>query len=236
MSQRHVSEIKRLKTNDFGIVISAFENVQKSKSNIPKYLLSTINGESIIEHQIGIVKKIFSKNCIYVITGSECDKIVSLLPRSIRVVENQNFQLSGSAEYLRLLLNNSTESGLLFIDGNLMFPKDVLLDFDFTKSFLVCAEEECNSQDIGATISDDSINQLSFGLKIKTYNMFFLRDLELELTEKICRNRDKNKLLLFEILNYVMNNGGTIKPHKPKRHHRIKKIETTKDLYEDINL
>jgi|LULM01.1.fsa_nt_gb hypothetical protein len=236
MSRRHVSEIKRSKTDDLGVAILACENSQKSKSYVPKYLLSTIDGQSLIEHQSSIIKKVYSNNCIYVVAGYGCDKVVGLLPKCMRIVENQNFQTSGPAEYLRLLINNSSESGILFIDGNLMFPEDVLLDFDFASSFLVCVEEECNQQDIGVTISNGCVNQLSFGLKTKTYNIFFLRDFELRLAEKICRNRDKNKLLLFEILNYVINNGGIIKQHKPKAKHSIKKIETAKDLYEDNDI
>jgi|TARA_R110002051_G_C8748385_1_gene499941 hypothetical protein len=236
MSRRHVSKIKRAETNDIGIVLLAYETGQKPKSHISRYLLSTDNGESVIERQSKIISEVFSENSLYIATGSDCDKIASVMPKNVRIVENQNFQSTGAAEYIRLVINNSTERSLLIIDGNILFSEDVLLDLDFSKSFVLCLEGINEQQDIGATISEGRISQFSFGLKSKICDMIFLKDHELNLAEKICKNRDKNKLLIFEVLNFVVNNGGSIHPHTPKRSSSIKKIESAKDVYENSNI
>ena len=111
------------------------------------------------------------------------------MPKNVRIVENQNFQSTGAAEYIRLVINNSTERSLLIIDGNILFSEDVLLDLDFSKSFVLCLEGINEQQDIGATISEGRISQFSFGLKSKICDMIFLKDHELNLAEKICKNR-----------------------------------------------
>jgi hypothetical protein len=236
MSRRHVSKIKRGKTKDIGVAILAYESGKKSRSHTPKYLLNTASGDIFLEEQIRIVTKTFFKNSVYVATGVECDKISEVLPRHVRIVENQNFHNTGPAEYFRLLINNSTEISLLFIDGDLTFSEDDLFDLDFSRSFVVCAEEACKPQEIGATISDGEIAQLSFGLKNKIHYMFFLKGEELKLAQKICKNRDKNKLLIFEILNFVINNGGELHPYILNKASQIKKIESVKDLYENTHI
>ena len=75
--------------------------------------------------------KVFSDNSLYIASGLDCDKIVDTIPKSIRIVENQNFHCTGTAEYIRLVINNSTESSLLIIDGGVLFSEDALLDLDF---------------------------------------------------------------------------------------------------------
>ena len=236
MSRRHVSKIKREETNDIGIVLLAYETGQKSKSHTSKYLLSTNNGESVLERQSKIISGVFSENSLYIATGSDCDKIASMVSKNVRIVENQNFQSTGAAEYIRLVINNSAESSLLIVDGSILFSEDVLLDLDFSKSFVLCSEESSEQQEIGATISEGCISQFSFGLQNKIYDMIFLKDHELNLAEKICKNRDKNKLLMFEVLNFVVNNGGSIHPQMPKRSGSVKKIESAKDVHENSNI
>jgi len=236
MSRKHVSKIKRGKTKDIGIVILAYENGKKTRLHTPKHLLNTVRGNIFLEEQIRIVTKTFFENSVYVATGMDCDKIVEILPRHVRIVENQNFHITGPAEYFRLLINNSVETSLLFIDGDLIFSEDDLSDLDFSRSFIVCAEEVCKTQEIGATISDGEIAQLSFGLKNKIHHMFFLKDAELKLAQKICKNRDKDKLLIFEILNFIINSGGKLYPCMPNKASQIKKIESVKDLYENTHI
>jgi len=236
MSRRHVSKIKRADTGDIGVVLLAYETGQKSKSHTSKYLLSMANGNSVIEKQSKIISKVFSDNSLYIATGLDCDKIVDKIPKSVRIVENQNFHCTGTAEYIRLVINNSTESSLLIIDGGILFSEDVLLDLDFSNSFILCLEGNNDQQNIGATFSEGYISQLSFGLQNKTYDIIFLKDHELKLAEKICSNRDKNKLLMFEIINFIVNNGGSIQPQIPKKTTFLKNVESAKDVYENSNL
>ena len=171
MSRRHVSKIKRADTGDIGVVLLAYETGQKSKSHTSKYLLSMANGNSVIEKQSKIISKVFSDNSLYIATGLDCDKIVDTIPKSIRIVENQNFHCTGTAEYIRLVINNSTESSLLIIDGGVLFSEDALLDLDFSNSFILCLEGNNDQQNIGATFSEGYISQLSFGLQNKTYDI-----------------------------------------------------------------
>ena len=61
------------------------------------------------------------------------------------------------------------------------------------------------SHDLGLTIDNNLITQFSFGLHNRWCNIDFIQNEEFDLIKKICGNRNKNKLFMFEILNLIIN-------------------------------
>ena len=120
---RFVTSIKsRNGKNTTAVILSAGVGY-RMKSYGPKCLLKTDLGKSILEHQIETVSLCLPKSDIIVVLGFECDKAIKVLDKRSRVVENQLYEETNTAESLRLALNNGVRDSVLIMHGDLKFFK-----------------------------------------------------------------------------------------------------------------
>ena len=237
MSQDHLSKIKRGDTRGIDVVILTYENGHRIKSHSLLCTLATANGKTLIENQISILQSAFSDSDLFVLTGPESDHVTKYLPHNVRVIENRLYNSTGIAENIRLVINNSVNKRLLIISANVILNKKLLSGLEFSRSFSVChSYEKIKSHEIGVTIDDDCITQFSFGLNSRWCGVDFIQKDEFDLMSKLCKNRDKNKLFMFEILNFIVDNDGDISPHCPDKMSCVQKINSAKELYENTNI
>jgi len=200
------------------------------KSYGPKCLLKTDLGKSILEHQIETVNLCLPKSDIIVVLGFECDKVIKVLDKRSRVVENQLYEETNTAESLRLALNNGVRDSVLIMHGDLKFNKETLLQCDFRKSFaLVDSKEQFKESEIGVTIHNRTAMRFAYGLETKWAQITFLKGKELNLLKSICKNRERQRMYTFEILNEILDNGGVISTIEPEGM-IIKDIDSSRDL------
>tara|TARA_Y100000593_G_C4322032_1_gene344323 strand:+ start:8000 stop:8707 length:708 start_codon:yes stop_codon:yes gene_type:complete len=226
---RFIQKIKKDSiTTTVGILSAGVGN--RIKSNEPRSLLK-VGSKTLLEHQISVLKNVFSQPEIIVGLGVEANKIIKKLGFSVRYVENQLYEITGSAETMRLILNNSDADNILFFHGDLYFGQDLLQDLDYEKSFVLASHQVMQDREVGVTKVKNKATIFSHGLDLKWCQIIYLCGKELKLLRQafIKHSEDVKKMLTFEVLNLIINKGGNIRVIEPDKI-SILEIDCMKDL------
>ena len=235
MANRFTTKIKKsgsgLKPeNPLSVVIPVAGMGHRMKSYGPKCLLQANQQETILEKTIKNIKKEYPFSDIIVVAGFESEKIVKTLPHDIRIVENYNYQDSNIVESIRLGINASSHENILVIYGDLIFNVYSIRHITSDGScIIVDSKSRFKDEEIGVTVVDDHVTAFAYGLSKKWSQIVYLEGKEFFAMKKLCSDKRKNKLYLFELLNIMINNGHQIKAKEPKGM-LIKEIDSLKDL------
>ena len=121
---RFIQKIKRdSMTTTVGILSAGIGN--RIKSNEPRSLLK-VGNKTLLEHQISVIRNVFSEPEIIVGLGVGANKVIKKIGFNARYIENQLYEFTGSAETMRLILNNSDAYSILFFHGDLYFGQELL--------------------------------------------------------------------------------------------------------------
>jgi len=227
---RSIAPIKSRNGKSTTAVILSAGIGYRMKSYGPKCLLKSDSGKTILEHQIETINFCLPKSDIIVVLGFECDKVIKILDERSRVVENQLYEETNTAESLRLALNNGVRDSVLIMHGDLNFNKETLLQCDFRKSFVVVdSKRQFKEGEIGVTINNKEAMRFGYGLNTKWAQIVFLKEKELSLLKSICKNRERQRMYTFEILNEILDSGGVMATIEPEGM-IIKDIDSSRDL------
>jgi choline kinase len=227
---RFIQKIKRGSLTT-GVALLSAGLGNRIRSNEPRSLIK-IGGKCLLELQLEALSSMFSEPNILVGIGVESQKIVKKFIGRVRLVENQLYKTTGPFETLRLLVNSSTDDSLLVIHGDLYFNSNILDGADFSKSFVVSdTTGSILEREVGITSVNNKASILSYGLKDKWAQMAFFTGRELATLRNLCckSNDDSKHLLTFEIINSIINKGGSFKVHKPDKTF-IVEIDCMKDI------
>ena len=190
---RFIAPIKSRNGKSTTAVILSAGVGYRMKSYGPKCLLKAGSGKTILEHQIETINFCLPKSDIIVVLGFECDKVIKILDERSRVVENQLYEETNTAESLRLALNNGVRDSVLIMHGDLNFNKETLLQCDFRKSFVVVdSKRQFKEGEIGVTINNKEVMRFGYGLNTKWGQIVFLKGKELSLL----KSKNKSSLLI----------------------------------------
>jgi choline kinase len=236
---RSTTTIKKSLYNDsISVVIVSAGMGSRIRSNEPRSLIK-IKDDTLVNHQIQAIADTFKSYEIIGVFGTQIEKILKKVDNRIRVVENQLHNETNNSESMRLGLNNSIYDNVLFIHGDIYFKSKLLKSADYTKSFLVVdANEDMSEKEVGLTASGNKVSILSYGLEKKWCQMCFLTGKELKILKSIFlkfQESDK-KMLSFEVINKIIENGGSFACHEKKGSHVVE-IDCIKDINnENFNL
>jgi len=236
---RSTTTIKKSLYNDsISVVIVSAGVGSRIRSNEPRSLIK-IKDDTLVNHQIQAITDTFKSYEIIGVFGTQIEKILKRVDNRIRVVENQLHNETNNSESMRLGLNNSIYDNVLFIYGDIYFKSKLLKSADYTKSFLVVdANEDMSEKEVGLTANGNKVSILSYGLEKKWCQMCFLTGKELKILKSIFlkfQESDK-KMLSFEVINKIIENGGSFACHEKKGSHVVE-IDCIKDINnENFNL
>ena len=236
---RSTTTIKKSLYNDgISVVIVSAGMGSRIRSNEPRSLIK-IKDDTLVNHQIQAIADTFKSYEIIGVFGTQIEKILKKVDNRIRVVENQLHNETNNSESMRLGLNNSLYNNVLFIHGDIYFKSKLLKSADYTKSFLVVdANEDMSEKEVGLTANGNKVSILSYGLEKKWCQMCFLTGKELKILKSIFlkfQQSDK-KMLSFEVINKIIENGGSFACHEKKGSHVVE-IDCIKDINnENFNL
>lgn len=215
--------------NVSAIILSAGSG-SRIKSNEPRALLK-IGNNTLIEHQISVIKNTFNNPEIVGVFGVGFDKIIKKIGTKIRIIENQLHEATNTSESLRLGINNTMMDNVLFFHGDLYFEQDIFDNLSFTKSFLIIDNgDHFNEYEVGVTTNLKKVSILSYGLPDKWCQIAFLTGRELKIARNLFAkfSQDDKKLLSFEVINKIIDLGGNFEFHINKA--PIIEIDCIKDL------
>lgn len=217
--------------NELSVVILCGVMGYRMKSYGSKALLSLEDGVKVIDRIIENVCIHFPNSEIIVSVGFDADNLISHLPQTVHVVENQLHENTNTLEELRLAMNASTNENVLVIHGDLIFNQFALEKVTrHGSSIVVDTKDQIDSDEVGATIVDNKVTIMTYGVDTKWGYIAYFTGRELELLRSIVSNRTRKKWFIFEAVNEVINKGGTFTPVENKRTeiYRINKIKDWK--------
>jgi len=235
--QTQIQKNNKQKNVDISVAILSAGIGSRIKSYEPRSLLK-INDSILIDHQINVINSCFADPEIIGVFGYNCQRIVKKLDSSIRVVENQLYDETNVSESLRLAFNNMNKRAFLIMHGDLIFNKQTIYEPNYNKSFIIIdTQNHIESKEVGVTVVNNKATIFSYGLDVKWCQMAFVTGKELRIMRQIFNKFENSskKMLSFEILNKIIENGGTFECHEP---HGMKIMEIDrirKGMYEDFN-
>jgi choline kinase len=216
--------------NLLSVIIPAAGMGHRMKSYGPKCLLHADKKYTIVERIIYNVYKVYPDSDIITVVGFDADKVIKILPRDIRIVENQFYEDTNVVESLRLALNNAAYDNVLIIYGDLIFNPETILDLTGSESrAIIDTKGRFKNEEIGVTIVDGKITNFAYGLNAKWAQIIYLTGQELEFFKELCFDRKRCKMYPFELLNMVINRGGSIGVVEPDGM-EIKEVDSLRDL------
>lgn len=232
---RFTTNIKKInktkgKKFDISIAILSAGCGKKIKSYEPRSLLK-INGDSLINHQIKTLNKIFDSPEIITVVGCHANKVIKKINKKTRIVENQLYSENNSSESMRLALNNTLNENFMFLHGDLFFNENCL-KVDYSNSFIVVDNNNNIREDeVGVTTSNEKVSILSYGLATKWAQIAYFTKKEYSILKSLFIKYDEKdkKKLSFEIINSVIEMGGSFNCYEPKNM-KITEIDRIRDI------
>jgi len=203
----------------------------RMKSKGPKCLLKIDNNVTVIDNQVEILKACYPNSEIIVTVGFDADKIIKKNVKHVRYVENQLFETTNIVEEIRLGLNNCETEDIMIIYGDVVFDTNSIDNITKNGSCIVCASKtNMDKDDIGATIIDGKLTQLSYGLEPKWGHIVYLTGNELGVFRNLCNDREKVMCYPFELINMTLDRASTKIKAVHAINSEIMKIESIKDI------
>lgn len=157
-----------------------------------------------IDKQIRIIRRFDKSSEVIIVAGYDfnnlCDYVRKKYPE-IRIIENQNFQLTTSLESLRLGINASISSNIYAIHGDRLFnteciahPRDA---FYVTKQI-----KRASQTSVGLNDLNGHLLNMSYGLNSEWCQNFFIPYNMFSYFRDKIKNVNKN-INLFEVINQI---------------------------------
>ena len=225
---RHTTTIFKPRQYNYEIIIPAAGMGRRMKSYGPKSLiqLDTPNN-TVINNQLKVIKKLFSKYIIILICGFESDKIMNYVPQDIIVIENERYLETNIIRSLSIGLRATTGKHVLIVYGDLAF-NHYALNCNFDESCMII-NKTMSSEGVGCIIQNGYVENISYDLENKWGQIVYLTGKELDLFKHFCWDSNNEKKFGYEGLNEVIKQGGKFKAIDP-RHSKVIAINKSSDI------
>jgi choline kinase len=202
------------------------------KSYGPKPLIELSGYETVLGRQLRVLRTAFPKADIVVVVGYEADRVIRTLPLGMRlkVVENERHDETNVLRSIGMGLRVVNTTNVLVVYGDLVFNSDAVAWASSNgSSLLVDTKGQIGEEEVGATVVDGRVTNMSYGLDTKWSQIMYLTGRELDLFKRMAWNNDKRVWFGYEALNMVIDNGGHLRAIEP-RGVRVAEIDSSKDI------
>lgn len=163
------------------------------------------------------------------VAGFEHQRLRRVLPRSVRMVKNLEFETTNVARSIAIgLAETKPGRSVLVVYGDLVFSPEVIAGLSIKRSSIVVCESEGREAEVGVMSVDGNATCLSYGLPQPWAHVVMMAPAEKELFLKSAAGQHRDKHFGFEILNDVIDQGGSFAVTTRKA--RLVEIDTSKDI------
>ena len=216
--------------NPLTVIIPIAGIGHRMKSYGPKCLLQVDGKETIIEKSIDTIKDVYPYAEIIVVVGFEADKVIKSIPNDVRIIENQIYESTNVVESIRLALNCCTNENIIILYGDLIYNCETIGGITSSGSRVVIdSKGRFRPEEVGVTVVDNAVTNFAYGLPTKWSHIIYMTGKESKIFKTLCRDRRKNKMYPFEILNFMISKGCKFKVIEPDGM-KIREIDSLKDL------
>ena len=173
--------------------------INKSLTNITK-------SKKLIDTQIQAIGKYCKNSQIVVSVGYESQALTRYIldkyPK-IRIVENTNFKNTTPLETLRLCLNGCTESDTYIIYADRFFKSEAINIKNRSSPTIMESCDNKNKIDLGLVYDEKTFKRISYGVKNKWSQMFYLPKHFFYDFRKKVNESDKKYNNVYDVINQV---------------------------------
>ena len=204
--------------------------------------LVEIQNKKLIDLQIEAIKSKFKTYELILCTGFDAENLYKYIryyykKENIRMVENQLFNTTNSCESLRLCLNNTRNSKIFILNGNLMFNNNIFDNLTLDNNFIMIEKSPMENLEIGANINENNlVEYMSFGAtNIWSEILFLSESKSIECLKNLLGNIEYKNKFIFEAINDIINLKHNISYINNNYYpiHKISNIKTYKTLRGD---
>lgn len=146
---------KRVDNSNVHFVIMGGQYNYRMKGFGP-YALLKCGKKTLLDYNISLIKDYYGSNNITLVTSFKSEDIIDKYS-NIRIVECVKYPTI--KEESRVAMNSITEENIVFIRGNVMFPKIPGLCSNFGNYIMLCDNQDC---DFSVLEENDRCSRLSF--------------------------------------------------------------------------
>ena len=234
MSTRHTKTIKRTysKTAPIDVLIPSAGIGRRMRSHGPTSLIPIGNDQRILDRQIRDIDNFFKKGYkLVLVCGFEADKLMNSAPNDIIKVENELYEDTNICRSIGIGLRAiSKTKRLLILNGDLVFTENTISSMSYDSSCLFVSEESMGENEVGCIInSEGNLENMMYDLPTKWCQISYFQGRELDLLKEISWNRKNKKLFTFEIINKIIEAGGSFRcVANPEA--KVVDVDTSKDI------
>lgn len=230
---RNITSTKRAyraSSSDISVIIPAAGMGHRMKSYGPKALINIYEDMTLIERQIELIWSVYPKAEIFVVVGFEAEKVRNRLSKyPVRFIFNPIHQETNVLYSISLAIQASLSNEILIIYGDLIFNEVCIRNLRGCSRVVVEESGMMKKCEVGVCIQGKKAVNFSFGLDTKWAQISYLTGVELELFKEISFKKETSQWLVYEALNYILENGGKIEAVKQKSM-KIFEIDSARDL------
>ncbi len=228
-AKRNVAAISSPSKQKYSIIIPAAGQGQRMKSYGAKPLIK-LGDKTLIQHQLDRIKKAFTQYKVTVVTGFQSTKVEKNLPKGIDHIENPYYEHTNVAYSISLGMSRAETENVLIIYGDLAFNRAALkLPLMGESLISIDTSGQMKKDEVGCVVHNNLVTNMMYGLPLKWGQMMFLTGKELKLWKEIVTSQDCSKWYGFEVLNEIINRGGSLRAFTPKNAVSTD-IDTSKDI------
>jgi len=228
---RNVRPIKGVEKDKVSVIILGAGESSKMKSHGPRPLLKISQYHTIISYQIHILRKHILNPEIILVCGVEADRVMNNTPNDIIKIENGNYKQTNVNRSIGLGLRAATGNVVLLVYGDLLFSPETISSMNFSESNVVIDNGGLlDPGDVGCTLNEHGrLEKMFYELPNKWGQIALARDKELYLLQKTAWDREKERWFGFEVINNVIELGGTFIANTSKKN-KVLDIDTVKNM------
>ncbi len=220
---------KQLLDDRIAVVILAAGISRRMRACGCKSLLE-VHGKPLILHQIDTIRSKLPKSDVVVVTGYESEKLIRILPRGIRSVENENYETTTVTKSALMGVRACSYEQILLVCGDLIFNENTLDICMNESAILVDSQGSIKKDKLGLVLQEKTVTYFGYDLPNKWGLAAYMTGSNVDLFKQICIET-KQEVALFEVFNRMISKNGGIAGIEPKGL-RLKEIDSIKDLEE----
>ena len=174
--------------------------------------------QNLFQQQYKAIRSVFPTSKIVYIYGFDGKRFTSFLKKqsiqNLVSIYNGLYSKHNHGYSLSLAINKVKQhDDCLIVFGYEPIDKNVLKNIKKTKHSTAIIEPDKESN-IGCILDHDTnkINHMFFGLENYLSNIYLLKKEELTILQNIAIDKEIDNMFLFEIMNQVISNNGTLTP------------------------
>jgi choline kinase len=175
--------------------------------------LIEINGESLINRQIRLLKDFYEKPRIILVLGYQAEEIQNQLVDDVEIAHNYAYEHNNVACSICVGLRRSKKKCLI-VYGDLVFDKRMLESVPISSfSCLLFHKSESRINEVGINSVDGKVSRLGYGLDNQWAQVAFLNKQEKAICLELLRTPYRRNYFGYELINEVVDMGGPSASH-----------------------